>query len=190
MSYRIYRTDAIVLKSYPYREADRTLVLYTEDFGLLYAHAQGIRHEKSKLRYALTDLSRAQVALVRGKAGWRVTGAVSILLPTTSKTGLLSLARIASLTTRLVQGEDRNDYLFSTLTSAHERLSKGDTADLIEAISVSRMLHALGYIAPDTATDESLFIEGAYEPEALDMTRAVLPRLVRRINDTLAVTQL
>jgi DNA repair protein RecO (recombination protein O) len=189
MSYRIYRTDAIVLRSYPYREADRTLVLYTEDFGLVYAHAQGIRHEKSKLRYALTDLSRAQVALVRGKAGWRVTGAVSILLPAADKASLLSLARIASLTTRLVQGEDQNPYLFNTLTSAHERLAKGEQAELIEVVSVSRMLHALGYIAPDTS-DEPLFADRAYEPEALDRTRTMLPRLVRRINDTLAVTQL
>lgn len=189
MSYRIYRTDAIVLKSYPYREADRTLVLYTEDFGLLYAHAQGIRHERSKLRYALTDLSRAQVALVRGKAGWRVTGAVSKALPAGGKPALLSLARIAALTTRLIQGEDRNGYLFSTLTTAHELLAKGEETELIEVVSVSRMLHALGYIAPD-AVDEMLFKDHAYEPAALDTTRAELPRLLRRINETLAVTQL
>jgi DNA repair protein RecO len=189
MSYRIYRTDAIVLRSYPHREADRTLVLYTEDFGLVYAHAQGIRHERSKLRYALTDLSRAQVALVRGKAGWRVTGAVSTHLPKGDKAALLSLARIASLITRLVHGEDQNGYLFNTLAMAHEQLAHGEPTDVIEVVSVSRMLHALGYIAPEP-TDEPLFRGRAFEPEALDLTREMMPRLLHRINETLAATQL
>lgn len=189
MSYRIYRTETIVLRSYPYREADRTLVLYTEDFGLVYARAQGIRHERSRLRYGLTDLAHSQVALVRGKAGWRVTGAVPRSTYPIERNALLALARISVLVTRLVHGEDQNAYLFNTIMSAHQRLREGERADLIEVVSVSRILHALGYIAPD-ASDVHLFAEHAYESETLKMTEAKLPHLLRRINETLSLTQL
>lgn len=189
MSYHIYRTEAIVLRSYPHAEADRMLMLYTEDFGLIHARAQGVRHERSKLRYALTDFSRVHASLVRGKAGWRLVGAIPIAQAPSSRKELIVFARVCSLVLRLVHGEDRNEYLFHTLNAAHEQLFSGEDAELIEAVSVSRVLHALGYVAPDNS-DGALFTEHAYESASLEQLRSALPRVVQRINDTLAVTQL
>lgn len=188
MSYRIYRTRAIVLRSYPYREADRTFALYTEDFGLIYVRAQGVRHERSRLRYALCNLSFAKIALVRGKAGWRLTGAVADSGAPRERSALLAQARIASLISRLVGGEEANQYLFDTIIGARDLLMAGGDPELIEIVSVSRILHTLGYVAPESV-DGNIF-QPIYEISTLESARTTVPRLVARINKALAETQL
>ena len=165
------------------------LTLYTDDFGLLYARAAGVRLERSKLRYALADYTYTHVALVRGKAGWRLVGAIGQATEMPERRAIVSFARIASLVTRLVHGEDRNEYLFGTLRAARESLQRGEDSELIEVISVSRILHALGYVAPHPG-DELLFTDEAYNGVSLQTLRVSLPSLVQRINSTLAVTQL
>ncbi|HET8581575.1 MAG TPA: recombination protein O N-terminal domain-containing protein [Candidatus Paceibacterota bacterium] len=189
MSYKVYRTQAIVLRALPAREADRLLALYTAEFGLLFARAQGLRREASKMRYALTELSLADVALVRGKAGWRVTGAVPRHPAPSERPRLLALARIGALVTRLVHGEERNDALMGTLRASHEALQRGEDPALIEAVAVSRILFALGYVAP-TEDDALLFSDDAFAEDALAAHQARLSQLVRRINQALAETHL
>ena len=189
MSYRIYRTEALVVRALPHRDADRLLVLYTADFGLLFARASGIRRERSRLRYALGELSLAEVALVRGKAGWRITGAIARAGAPRQKQALLSLARIGALLSRLVHGENRDPYLFSTLAAAHRALHAGSDPEAIEVVTVSRVLHALGYVAPG-ADDAALYADTAYAAASLQEVEQVLPRLVGRINAALAATQL
>lgn len=188
MSYRIYRTRALVLRSFPNREADKTLALFTEDFGLIYARAQGVRLEKSRLRYALADLSFSHISLVRGKAGWRVTGALAENLPPQGRAALLSQARIASLVSRMVGGEERNQYLFDTLQTAHEQLVLGGDPELIEVVSVSRILHCLGYIAPEQG-DGTLFA-GQLSQGVVESMRTQSKRLLARVNMALSAAQL
>lgn len=188
MSYRIYRTRATVLRSFPYREADRTLALYTEDFGLIYARAQGVRLEKSRLRYAVCDLSIANVSLVRGKAGWRLTGAIAQNISRLDRESLVSYARIAALVSRLVGGEEPNSYLFDTLMQAHTLLSAKSDPELVEVVSVSRILHSLGYVATESS-DKDIF-DTEYTIDALESARPSMPRLVSRINEALIATQL
>src|SRR3989344_5353808 len=74
--YQKYHTEAIVLGNPERGESDRVFTLYTEEFGLVRARASAVRSEKSRMRYALQNYSRAHVALVRGKHGWRIGGAV------------------------------------------------------------------------------------------------------------------
>lgn len=45
---------------------------------MLYASAKSVREERSKQRYALQEFSHARVTLVRGRSGWKVTGAEAI----------------------------------------------------------------------------------------------------------------
>ena len=65
--HHIYHTEAFVLGSRNVGEANKMLSLYTRELGLVYAHAQGIRLGKSKLRFGLQDFSHATVDLVQGK---------------------------------------------------------------------------------------------------------------------------
>src|SRR5512146_842434 len=59
MAGRSYSTEAIVLRSIRYGEADRVLHLYTADRGRVGAVAKGVRKVKSRLGGRLEPLSRA-----------------------------------------------------------------------------------------------------------------------------------
>src|SRR3989344_5676480 len=75
MSHHIYETDAFVFSALPHGEASRYMVLYTREFGLVRAAAQGLRELKSKLRYSLQPFSLSVVNLVHGRSGWRIVNA-------------------------------------------------------------------------------------------------------------------
>jgi hypothetical protein len=70
--YKIYETKGYVLSSIPSGEADRLLNVFTKELGLVRAKAQGIRYEKSKLRFSTQDFSEVNISLVRGKGYWRL----------------------------------------------------------------------------------------------------------------------
>ncbi|OHA01058.1 MAG: DNA repair protein RecO [Candidatus Sungbacteria bacterium RIFCSPHIGHO2_02_FULL_49_12] len=67
-------TTAFILGRREQREADFMVTLYTEDFGLIRATAQGVRKSAAKLRGHLEPFSRSSVSLVEGRAGYRLTG--------------------------------------------------------------------------------------------------------------------
>lgn len=64
---RIYRTEAIVLKSYDYGEADRILTLYTAQSGKLRAIAKGVRRTKSRKAGHVDLLTRTNLLVARGR---------------------------------------------------------------------------------------------------------------------------
>jgi recombinational DNA repair protein (RecF pathway) len=144
MSYSVYSTRGFILGSAPSGEAGKTYAIYTEQFGLLRAHAQGVRHLKSKLRYNLTDYNFATFSLVRGKEFWRITGAVSEPFATDADSAsggdsVLIRARILNFIRRLVQGEERNDELFAVLLDLF-------SGSISETRVLARVLSSLGYL--------------------------------------------
>src|SRR3989344_2568587 len=122
--YRIYSTEGLILRSRDVGEASKVLSLFTKELGLIHARAQGVREGRSKLRYHLQDFSLASFDLVRGKNGWRVTGARDAenlaLFPITEKenAALSILISISSLLTRLLHGEEKNIELYSDVVSS------------------------------------------------------------------------
>ena len=62
------RTRAFVLRSYPYAEADRVVVFFTEEFGLLRGIAKGSRKLLSRVAGALEPLTLVNLMFVE-KAG-------------------------------------------------------------------------------------------------------------------------
>ena len=75
MSYTIITTPGFIIGSRPRGEAGKLLSIFTRDLGLVLASAQGIRLEKSKLRYAARDYSFGEYSFVKGKEFWRLTDA-------------------------------------------------------------------------------------------------------------------
>jgi recombinational DNA repair protein (RecF pathway) len=144
MSYAVYTTRGFILASAPSGEASKTYSIYTQEFGLITARAQGVRLLASKLRYNLEEYSLATLSLVRGKEVWRITGAEKEPLP---RSGAQIRARILHLTRRLVQGEERNDVLFSALLSLKDEKAS-ETAVLAEILS------ALGYLNKEALKDK------------------------------------
>lgn len=73
--YSIITTDGFIIDSRPSGEAGKLLYIFTRDHGLVMATAQGIRLEKSKLRYFIQDYSFGTYSFVKGKEYWRLTNA-------------------------------------------------------------------------------------------------------------------
>jgi DNA repair protein RecO (recombination protein O) len=62
-----FKTEAIVLRSIRYAEADRVLHLYTPDRGRVGAMAKGVRRVGSRVGGRLEPLSRVQLVLHQGR---------------------------------------------------------------------------------------------------------------------------
>ena len=71
----IHTTPGFIIGSRPSGEAGKMISIFTRDLGLVFASAQGIRFEKSKLRPFTQDYSFGQFSFVRGKEYWRLTSA-------------------------------------------------------------------------------------------------------------------
>ena len=154
MAHISYKTPALVLASLPRGEANKTCILLTPDQGLLYAHTQGVRFEKSKLRFSLGDYCYSEVMLVHGKSGWRLTNASlnKDLYREVEKENFMVIARVFSLIRKLVTGEEGNQVLFAHTIDAIEALSKTNmTSEEISRVEIAwvlKILFTLGYINP------------------------------------------
>jgi DNA repair protein RecO (recombination protein O) len=62
-----FKTEAVVLRSIRYGEADRVLHLYTADRGRVGAMAKGVRRVRSRLGGRLEPLSRVRLVLHEGR---------------------------------------------------------------------------------------------------------------------------
>jgi DNA repair protein RecO (recombination protein O) len=76
MAGRNYKTEAVVLRSFRFGEADRVLHLYTLDRGRVGAVAKGVRRTKSRFGARLEPLSHVELMLHEGRGELQtVTGA-------------------------------------------------------------------------------------------------------------------
>lgn len=156
MAYKTYTTDAFVIGSEDRLTADRVYMLFTREAGLIYARAVSVRREASKLRYGLQDFSCVRVSLVRGKAGWKVTGAeraYNLYFSTDDRQIRAALLRIFRLMRRLVRGEETHIGLYDVLADglAALALSEADHTSHAERILTLRLLFMLGYVEPKDA---------------------------------------
>ena len=189
--YQKYHTEALVLGSRESGESDRTIALYTEVFGLVWARASAVRTESSKMRTSLQHYSRVRVSLVKGKRGWRAAGASAYAVAPGASEGVAAFARIASLALRLVHGEEQNRYLFETLAHAHHSLVSAPVRSVgtVELLCVARVLYALGYVSAE-AVDASLFSHAFYQDDALTTAKEHEGTLVRLVNRAITEARL
>jgi DNA repair protein RecO len=153
MFYHQYNTEAFVLGSRPSGEGSKYVYLFTKELGLLGAHAQGSREIKSKLRYALDDLSHSKVSLVKGKSTWRLTNAVphkNFFVQFRLEHEKLRLcANALAIIKKLVAGEEKNIKLFEILEQGFAFLEENNLSEddihNAEAIFMLRILNNLGY---------------------------------------------
>jgi len=152
MSHYIYQTEGIVLDKKNFGEADQFISFYTSGLGGFKAVANGVRLLKSKLRYNLDNLSYANFSFIRGKESWRIIDAKEISGFNIKKDNdkYVSFGKITKLLSRLVQGEERNENLWSIIRSGMSFLDRNsfDKKSLInfEVIMALRILNNLGYI--------------------------------------------
>jgi len=165
----IHTTQGFVIHSRPYGEAGKLLSIFTHDFGLVLANAQGIRLEKSKLRPFIQDYSFGIFSLVKGKELWRLVSAQSVATnlqihtnaTNTSQPHFELIARLALLLRRLLQGEESHPELFDVIMLCKEFLQNNtnisdEQVKTLESLVVLRMMNSLGYIGKDILLDEHI----------------------------------
>ena len=169
MAHHIYHTQGFVLSSRSQGEANKMVTMYTRELGLVSAVAQGIRLEKSKLRFALQDYSLARIDLVRGRDIWRVTSASHISnFPFTraNRESVLLIARIGKLLERLAPGEHPHEKIFDDIVESLQPLDDGtisaDAREALELYIVLRIVHELGYVGDNAIVEEHL--GGKFDP--------------------------
>ena len=117
---RSYETEAVVLRSFRFAEADRVLHLYTRERGRVGAVAKGVRKTKSRFGGRLEPLSHVELLLHQGSGELHtVTGAslVEPHRPMREDPYRLSVALVgAEAMLRLFVEEERNERAFEALT--------------------------------------------------------------------------
>lgn len=193
--YHIYHTEAFVIGNTAHEEGSRHMHLFTRDLGLVRALAQGIREEKSKLRYSLQPYSHTNVSLVHGKT-WRIVFAhtQSNFLHQfgTASQKSLALIRVLSLVRSLIVGEEKNGELFSILKNGFEFLKNNHTKEEIDAFEhliVLKMLKNLGYL-PSTEDFNAISADAQFSDEMLSRAFSLRAKALRFINTALAESQL
>lgn len=180
-----YSTSGIVLARTPIREAGMLVTLLTPDLGLVRARAEGVRRSGAKLAHALQTLCEADCMLVRGKEGWRLTGAVlsenrfiGLSVPSRSR-----IARVASLLLRLVHGEVDDALLHQEFMAFMEAIPTllPEEAEAAETLVVLRLLHQLGFDAGEKPPE-------GYGAAALGYVPIRHSELIARINRGIAAS--
>jgi recombinational DNA repair protein (RecF pathway) len=174
-----YATPAFVLARTPLSEAGMLMTLLTAEFGLIRARAEGLRRSGAKLAAALQAFDESAVTLVRGKDGWRLTGAVleedhfHALAPDMRHRA----ARVASLLLRLVHGESADAPLYGILRDFIAALPglDEDGQDAAEVLAALRLVRALGLDAGEVP-------EEGYGQAALVAVRERRSEYVKRVN--------
>lgn len=190
MSHTVHTTHALVLGSADVQDADKLFWLLTQDLGLLFASAKSVREETSKLRYALQDLSQPRISLVRGRGLWRLTGAEENGSKNLDANRAKVFGRIAALVRRVMPTDEENKELYTLISNAREALTQGDIdADLVEQVTVARVLYQLGYIS---CIDEYRGVVDTADlsEEILHKAAGLSKKLIHDINTGLTESQL
>jgi DNA repair protein RecO len=190
---REVHTRGVVLAERTVGEGSVRILLYTEELGLVRAVAKSAREERSKLRAYLVSGTRGTYSLVKGKAEWRVTGAVgckTTFYEISSRETHECAARVLSLVRQFVHGEGRDEGLFIALWELLESLPTLKVEDLriAEYVAVLRILAALGYVAATDGVEE--FMSTEYTAALLARASARRRDLVKLINRGLGASGL
>jgi len=209
--HQIYTTPGFIIDSRTQGEAGRYLAIFTRDLGLVWAMAQGIRLEKSKLRGYTNEYSFGTFSFVRGKEVWRLTSAEGIQYAETlgSKRNIGKVkdesddliinqtqfwARIALLLRRLLHGEEANPALFDALISCYtflnaQKKSFTPNIDAVESLLVIRIMHTLGYIGDDKDIHQFVF-SNDFESALIDFVKQKRVVINQHINKALKESHL
>jgi DNA repair protein RecO (recombination protein O) len=116
---RVRKTEAVVLRSFRYSEADRVLHLYTADRGRIGAIAKGVRKTKSRFGARLEPFSHVELMLHEGSGELHTVTGVSLVdahRPTREDPYRLSVGLVgAEAMLRLFVEEERNERAFEAL---------------------------------------------------------------------------
>src|SRR5256714_4994179 len=157
MASRSYKTEAIVLRSFRFGEADRVLHLYTLDRGRVGAMAKGVRRTKSRFGARLEPLSHVDMILHQGSGELHTVTGVDLVRshraaredPYRLGVGLVGLEAML----RLYSEQEANARAFSALARFLDLLddapSRAPSRPALDALALAFQLQLLwlsGYL--------------------------------------------
>jgi DNA repair protein RecO (recombination protein O) len=162
---RGYRTEAVVLRSLRFGEADRILHLYTRERGRIGAIAKGIRKTKSRVGARLEPLSHASLHLHEGSGELQTVTGVDLVAShaaTRERPYRLGVGLIGAEAMLRLYGEpEANERAFSALTRFLDLLDAVESPDsaqpALDALGLAFQLKLLwlsGYLPHVTACVE------------------------------------
>ncbi|OIO32645.1 MAG: hypothetical protein COZ49_00295 [Candidatus Yonathbacteria bacterium CG_4_10_14_3_um_filter_47_65] len=196
MSYHIYRSPAIILTYFDIGESSRLLRLFTKEFGIVFARAQGVRELRSKQRYNLRSLSLINIDMVRGRGSWRIISAetrrsFSSIMGDEKKREAIAAPLL--LLKKMFVGETADSGLFDDVICGMAFLEKGiflkEELRDFEVLFVSKILYHLGYWEAH-ASDRELFSGDSWSIDAFASMRPLRRELVARINQAISAAHL
>jgi len=125
---RTYKTEAVVLRSFRFGEADRVLHVYTADRGRVGAVAKGVRRTKSRFGGRLEPLSHVELMLHQGSGELQTVTGVSLIRShheareDSYRLGVGLVGAEAML--RLFTEQEANERAFTALTRFLDRLDQ------------------------------------------------------------------
>jgi DNA repair protein RecO (recombination protein O) len=164
MAGRSYTTEAVVLRTIRFGEADRVLHLYTADRGRVGAVAKGIRKTKSRFGGRLEPLSHVELVLHQGSGELQtITGVQLVRSHQAARDDFyrLSAGLIgAEAMLRLFPEQERNERAFTALTrfldllDGTPHLAERPTLDPLGLAFQLKLLWLAGYLPHVTACAE------------------------------------
>ncbi|MCL5734027.1 MAG: DNA repair protein RecO [Actinobacteria bacterium] len=157
MGSRFLTTEALVIGSMRYGEADRILTLYTRDRGRLGAIAKGVRRTKSKTGGRLEPFSLVRVSLYAGRGLYTVVGVETVRTFQGVRDQLFRMeegARMLSAVRHLFPEEEGHIQAFNLLVRGIARLAEAADADAAAGVVLAARLKLLGLLgyAPSTSS--------------------------------------
>jgi len=176
---RSYTTEAIVLRSFRFGEADRVLHLYTLDRGRVGVVAKGIRKTKSRFGARLEPLSHVEATLHQGRGELQTVTGVELVRPHRAARedpyrlgiGLVGLEAML----RLFPEQEANARAFAALArflDVLDELAPGTRRPVLDPLALAFQLKLLwlsGYLPHLTSCAECGDVDGAlvgYSPKA------------------------
>ena len=128
----VLKTEAIVLRSIRYGEADRILHLYTPDHGKMSAIAKGARRSRSRFGARLEPFFHIRVMLHQGRSDLHTVTGVDTIDPHAALRGsaasLDAAARACDAVARMFETDDPHPEVFALLTNELSLLAGGPGA--------------------------------------------------------------
>jgi DNA repair protein RecO (recombination protein O) len=157
MSSRFFTTDAIVIGSMRYSEADRIVTLYTRDRGKISAIAKGVRRTKSKVGGRLEPFSLVKMSLNAGRGTlYTIVGVDTVRTFQGVRDELFRMeegARLLGAVRHLFPAEEGSLPAFNLLVRGVARLAEAEDAASAAGVVLAtrlKLLVLLGY-APEVS---------------------------------------
>jgi DNA repair protein RecO (recombination protein O) len=152
MSSRFFTTDALVIGSMRYSEADRIVTLYTRDRGKISAIAKGVRRTKSKVGGRLEPFSLVKMSLNSGRGTlYTIVGVDTVRTFQGVRDELFRMeegARLLNEVRHLFPGEEGSAPAFNLLVRGVARLAEARDAATASGIVLAtrlKLLVLMGY---------------------------------------------